>query len=91
MPLGPKISIEKERTMPPASLEHMCDLVCEVAIANAAKLRDKLTGVLAPYSVDLDPEHILRVFAFMNWTFASGVWSNLQNKQLRQDLQKTAC
>ncbi len=30
---------------------------------------------------------VLTIFAFMNWTLAQGVWSNLQNSQIRRDLQ----
>ena len=73
--------------MPPASLKQLCDLVSDVAITSATALRQKLTDLVTPYAIDLDPEHILKTFAFMNWTFAQGVWSNLQNTQLRHDLQ----
>ena len=73
--------------MPPDSLKQVCDLMSDVAITNAAALRQKLTDLARRESVDLDPEDILKTFAFMNWTFAAGVWSDLQNIQLRRDLK----
>lgn len=73
--------------MPSASLEEFCDLVSDVGIKNAAALQKTLTEIATRYSFDLDPEYILKTFSFMNWTFAQGVWSNVQNAELRRDLQ----
>ena len=73
--------------MPSAALEQLCDLVSDVAIKNAIGLQQRLTKLTQPHGIQPDPEYTLKIFAFMNWTFAQGVWSNLQNAQLRQDLQ----
>jgi hypothetical protein len=73
--------------MASASLEQLCHLVCDVAITNAIALRQQLTDLVTPHSLDLDPEHVLNTFAFMNWTLAQGVWSNLEHARLRRDLQ----
>jgi len=73
--------------MPSAALKQLCDLVSDVAIANATALREHFRDLLGSHSLHLDPEHILKTFSFMNWTFAQGVWSNLENTQLRRDLQ----
>jgi len=61
--------------------------VSDIAVSNAATLRQIFSGLLSKHSINADPEYILQTFAFMNWTFAQGVWSNLQNTQLRRDLQ----
>jgi hypothetical protein len=33
-----------------------------------------------------DPTDVFTTFAFMNWTFAAGVWSNVSHSRLRRDL-----
>ncbi len=73
--------------MPSASLQQLCDLVSDVGISNATALRERFCHLLGPHPLQPDPEYILKTFSFMNWTFAQGVWSNLQNTQLRRDLQ----
>lgn len=73
--------------MPSPALKQLCDLVSDVAVSNATQLRQRFSGLIEPHSVSPDPEFLLKTFAFMNWTFAQGVWSNLQNTQLRRDLQ----
>lgn len=73
--------------MPPASLQQFCDLVSDVAVTNAKALCEKLAALTACHSVDVQPDFILKTFAFMNWTFAQGVWSEVQNTRLRRDLQ----
>ena len=73
--------------MPSASLTQLCDLVSDVAITNARTLRQKFSDLAEPHSVNLNADFLLKAFAFMNWTFAQGVWSNLQNTRLRRDLQ----
>ena len=35
-----------------------------------------------------EPEYVLTAFAFLNWTFAAGIWSNLSDRSLRRDLQR---
>jgi len=73
--------------MPSATLQQLCDLVSDVAVSNATTLQQTFSSLLSLHSINPDPEYILKTFAFMNWTFAQGVWSNLQNTQLRRDLQ----
>lgn len=73
--------------MPSASLKKLCDLVSDVAITNATALRQRFADLVTPHSIQFDSEFILKTFAFMNWTFVQGVWSNLQNTKLRKDLQ----
>ena len=73
--------------MPSASLMQLCDLVSDVAISNATGLCQRFRDLVAPQSVDVEVEHIVCTFSFMNWMFAQGVWSNLHNTQLRRDLQ----
>lgn len=63
------------------------DLVSDVAITNAQELQIRFADVVDNHSVDVDPEYTLKIFSFMNWTFTQGVWSNLKNTRLRQDLQ----
>ncbi|MCK4517905.1 hypothetical protein KAT92_03955 [Candidatus Babeliales bacterium] len=70
-----------------SSLTQLCDLVSDVAITNAQELQIRFADVVDNHPVDVDPEYILKIFSFMNWTFAQGVWSNLKNTRLRRDLQ----
>ncbi|MDZ7619645.1 MAG: hypothetical protein U1E05_21815 [Patescibacteria group bacterium] len=73
--------------MPSAALEELCDLVSDVSVKNAIGLQQRLAKLTQPYRIQLDVEYVLETFSFMNWTFAQGVWSNLRNAKLRQDLQ----
>lgn len=73
--------------MPSPALKQLCGLVSDVAVSNAMTLRHTFSGLLSPHSLHPDPEYVVKTFAFMNWTFAQGVWSNLQSTQLRRDLQ----
>lgn len=70
-----------------SSLTQLCDLVSSVALANASKLREQFVQLVRDEGSDVDPESVLTILAFMNWTFAQGVWSNLSNTHLRRDLQ----
>lgn len=73
--------------MPSPALKQLCDLVSDIAVSNATTLRQSFFSLLSQHSLKPDPEYVLKTFAFMNWTFAQGVWSNLQDTQLRRDLQ----
>ncbi len=68
------------------SLEQFCDLVSNVAIKNAITLQQRFSDLVTPYVGNLNSEYIFKTFAFMNYTFAIGVWSTLQNERLRRDL-----
>ncbi len=70
-----------------SSLTQLCELVSDVAMANAAKVREQFVQLVQDESSDVDPGSVLTLLAFMNWTFAQGVWSNISNGRLRRDLQ----
>lgn len=68
------------------ALNKLCDVVAEVAMANAVAVRDKFSQLM-PGINDTDRANVLTTLVFMNWTFASGVWSTLSNTRMRRDLQ----
>lgn len=72
------------------ALEEICGLVASVSVAKSLELSGRLEKLLAEYSDALhgsvDHKAILVTFACTNWNFANGVWSNLENVQLRRDL-----
>jgi len=70
-----------------SSLHQLCDIVLGVAISNASKLQEQFLRLTDDESIEIDPEPLMKIFSFMNWTFVQGIWSNLQNTRLRQDLQ----
>lgn len=67
-----------------SALESFCDTVSDVAVSEAKTLRERFVGLVG--DMDADPAHVFTVFAFMNWTFAAGIWSNISNRRLRRDL-----
>lgn len=70
-----------------SSLTKFCDLVSDVAMSNASKVRDQFMSLVGSQSQNVDSAHVLMILSFMNWTFAQGVWSELSNTRLRRDLQ----
>lgn len=69
-----------------SSLTQLCELVAGVAMESAAETTDRLLQLLGGESLEMRRATALTVFAFMNFTFAQGVWSNLENATLRRDL-----
>ena len=71
-------------------LDDFCELIAAVGLSNAQKLQQRLQlRLLERGGVTLDSGRqrtVVRDFAFMNWVVANGVWSNLENNRLRQDL-----
>jgi len=70
-----------------AALTQLCDLVADVAMTNATKLREQFLQLVRDEVSEIDPGSVLTMLAFMNWTFAQGSWSNISNTKLRRDLQ----
>lgn len=72
------------------ALEQLCELIAGVSLLNAKKLASQFEQLLAERrNIPLDAQThgtILMSFAYANWNFANGVWSNLSNAQLRRDL-----
>ena len=76
-----------------SSLMELCKLIAEQG-ENYAKqyttifiqLVEKELGT----SISNKQEKIYKIFSFMNWAYANGVWSNLDNTALRRDLM-TQC
>jgi hypothetical protein len=61
-------------------------MVAELAMSDALAVCDKFFQ-LVPSVSEKNRTKVLATFVFMNWTFASGVWSNLPNRKMRRDLQ----
>lgn len=73
--------------MPPVTMKDLCDFMSDVAVTNATSLCQRFEELVGRHSIQLNSERVLKIFAFMNFTFVQGVWSNLQDTQLRRDLQ----
>jgi hypothetical protein len=71
-------------------LRELCTLIADVGLANASKLALQFNQLLAnasEASLDEDAHQVILLsFAFVNWAFANGVWSDLENVKLRRDL-----
>jgi hypothetical protein len=61
--------------------------MAQVAVAQATSLSNSLARLLDAKARAIDAYEPLVLFAFMNFTFAQGAWSNLTNQRLRRDLQ----
>lgn len=72
------------------SLQELCNLIADQGVKKAGSLRaifatisNKVTGK------DLgkkESDTVFKVFSFLNWAYANGIWSNLSNTELRRDL-----
>jgi hypothetical protein len=70
-------------------LSEFCALVTEAGFTKSIALTSLFERLLAHDGVAIDRESheaVFLTFAFMNWQFANGVWSNLENVRLRRDL-----
>ena len=78
----------------PDTLREVCQLVAEVAVARGNAMATGFQQQLEEKAqVDLSQEQLRTAvigFAFTNWAFANGVWSNLRNTKLRRDLMATS-
>src|SRR4030067_1589243 len=76
------------------ALEDFCNLVTDVGLASAEKLRDRFENYLLMDSRitinQTSREKLFLGFIFMNWAIANGTWSNLTNTKLRRDLMSTS-
>ena len=68
------------------NLKEFCELMSDVSVANATKLSQTFRNLVSSHSLNLDSEYILKIFTFMNFTIATGVWSHIPHKRLRRDL-----
>jgi len=71
--------------MSKSSLQQFCDLVSTVSLNNAIVFQESFANLFEE-NEKYDRTYVIKSFAFMNYTFAVGVWSNLRNEQLRRDL-----
>ncbi len=74
-------------------LDEMCQLIAQVGTAKAIEFSDVLQSILEEVPIELCivsradvRRKLVTGFACMNWVLATGVWSNLKNAKLRQDL-----
>lgn len=73
-----------------ASLLELCNLIADEGANYAYQhkklfldvVREKTDKAIAGKQVDT----IFKIFSFLNWAYANGVWSNLSNTTLRRDL-----
>ncbi|MCG2811213.1 MAG: hypothetical protein L6428_07125 [Candidatus Aminicenantes bacterium] len=72
------------------SLQEICNLIADQGVKKAESLRvifatisSKVTGKdLGKKELDT----VFKIFSFLNWAYANGMWSNLSNTELRRDL-----
>lgn len=78
----------------PDTLHELCQLVAGLAVAKAEEVANVFQRQLREEAeVQLTDDQLRTVvtgFAFTNWAFANGVWSNLTNTRLRRDLLGTS-
>ena len=71
-------------------LTELCQLVSDVGVANAVRLKQRLEQTLDRFGyTGLDSRVqslVLHHFICMNFALINGVWSNLENASLRRDL-----
>jgi len=72
------------------SLKELCDLIADEGVKYAHQHKELFLEVVKETTDEAIPEKqvdsIFRIFSFLNWAYANGVWSNLSNTSLRRDL-----
>jgi hypothetical protein len=76
------------------ALDELCALVADVGVQKAHELTvafDRLLSEKAGLKLDKSQfQAVFFGFAFVNWSLANGVWSNLGNARLRRDLMSAS-
>lgn len=69
-----------------SKLTEHCSFVADVAVQNAIKLQELFERLFGAQATNMDSEYLQKTFAFINWTFVQGVWSNISSTRLHRDL-----
>jgi hypothetical protein len=75
-----------------ASLLKLCNLIADVGAKSANHRKEAFLSIVentTNRAVSEDQsETVYKVFCFLNWAYANGVWSSLSNTTLRRDLMR---
>jgi hypothetical protein len=73
-----------------SSLLELCKLIADQGVKSAHQHKELFLEVVKETTGQTIPQKqvdtIFKIFSFLNWTYANGVWSNLTNTTLRRDL-----
>lgn len=73
-----------------SSLLELCNLIAEEGAKYAHQHKELFLNVVKETTGKTIPEEkvdtVYKIFSFLNWAYANGVWSNLSNTTLRRDL-----
>jgi len=73
-----------------SSLLELCNLIADEGAKYAYQQKELFLNVVKEVTDKPIPEKqvdtILKIFSFLNWAYANGVWSTLNNSTLRRDL-----
>ena len=73
-----------------SSLLELCNLIAEEGAKHAHQHKELFLNVVKEMTGKAMPEEkahtVYKIFSFLNWAYANGVWSNLSNTTLRRDL-----
>lgn len=75
-----------------SSLLELCNLIAEEGAKYAHQHKELFLEVVKETTDKAIPEKqvdtIFKIFSFLNWAYANGIWSNLSNTTLRRDLMQ---
>jgi len=73
-----------------SSLLELCNLIADEGAKYAHQHKELFLNVVKDTTGKVIPEEqvdtIYKIFSFLNWAYANGIWSNLSNTTLRRDL-----
>ncbi|MBW1712169.1 MAG: hypothetical protein JRJ59_03375 [Deltaproteobacteria bacterium] len=73
-----------------SSLLELCNLIADEGVKYAHQHKQLFLEVVAETAhkaiSNKQIDSIFKIFSFLNWAYANGVWSNLSNTTLRRDL-----
>ncbi|MFZ7128625.1 MAG: hypothetical protein ACOWWM_20925 [Desulfobacterales bacterium] len=74
------------------ALIELCNLIADEGSKYAYQQKELFLDVVKEFTDKViskgDGDFIFKIFSFLNWAYANGVWSNFSNTDLRRDLMK---
>lgn len=75
-----------------SSLLELCSLIADEGAKYAYQHKELLLNTVKDATdkavAEQQVDTIFKIFSFLNWAYANGVWSNLSNTALRRDLME---
>lgn len=73
-----------------SSLQDLCNLIAKQGVEYAHKHKELFLEIVKETTLKIFQKNIVdtvfKIFSFLNWAYANGIWSNLNNTALRRDL-----